>query len=73
MGQCEGLKGYTFDYGAANHPELYCRSKEAMLDYIRVNYEEGDAVAESILSRGVVYRNKPVDPPAGALRTDKEI
>ncbi len=36
VGFCDGLKGYIFDYGAASHPELYCKSKEAMLDYIRV-------------------------------------
>ncbi len=49
VGRCEGLKGYVFDYGAPGHPELYRKSREAMLDYIRVEYEEGDAVAESIL------------------------
>ncbi len=50
VGQCDGLKGYIFDYGAPGHPELYQKSKEAFLDYIRVEYEEGVAVAESILS-----------------------
>ncbi len=73
VGQCAGLKGYVFDYGDANHPELYCRSKEAMLNYIRVNYKEGDAVAESILNQGPIYPNKLVNPPAGASQTDKEI
>ncbi len=73
VGRCEGLKGYIYDYGATSHPELYRRSKEAMIDYIRVEYDEGDAVAESILGRGAQYPNKPVNPPAGASRIDEEI
>jgi len=64
------LKGCVFDYGAPSHPELYRQSKEALLDYIRVEYEEGDAVAESILGWGVKYPAKPTDPPAGAYRTN---
>ncbi len=45
VGRCNGLKSYVFDYGAPNHPELYQKSKEALLDYIRAEYDEGDAVA----------------------------
>ncbi len=70
---CDRLKSFIFDYGAPSHPELYRKSKEALLDYIRVEYAEGDAVAESILSAALAYPPKPSDPPAGALRTDEEI
>ncbi len=72
-GRCKGLKGYTFDYGAPGHPELYRKSKEVLLDYVRVECKEGDAVAESILGRVAAYPSKPTDPPAGASRTDEEI
>jgi len=73
VGRCDGLKQFTFDYGALSHPEQYRKSKEALLDYIRVEYDEGDAVAESILSGAPIYPTKPSDPPAGASRTDQEI
>ncbi len=36
VGWCDGLKTFIFDYGAPNHPELYSKSKEALLDYVRV-------------------------------------
>ncbi len=73
VGRCDALKSFIFDYGAPSHPELYRKSKEALLDYIPVEYEEGDAVAESILNAGPMYPPKPSDPPAGASRTDEEI
>ncbi len=73
VGRCDGLKTYIFDYGSPSHPELYRKSKEALLDYIRVEYEEGNAVAKSILVGTPSYPPKPTDPPAGASRTDEEI
>jgi len=38
-----------------------------------VEFDEGDVVAESILSGAPTYPPKPSDPPAGASRTDEEI
>lgn len=73
IGRCDGLKNFIFDYGAPSHPEQYRKSREALLDYIRVEYDEGDAVAESILGGAPIYPPKPSDPPDGASRTDEEI
>eukprot|EP00569_Conticribra_weissflogii_P002358 CAMPEP_0171338692 /NCGR_PEP_ID=MMETSP0878-20121228/7485_1 /TAXON_ID=67004 /ORGANISM="Thalassiosira weissflogii, Strain CCMP1336" /LENGTH=102 /DNA_ID=CAMNT_0011840499 /DNA_START=101 /DNA_END=407 /DNA_ORIENTATION=+ len=45
----------------------------SLLDYVCVEFDEGDVVAESILSGAPTYPPKPSDPPAGASRTDEEI
>ncbi len=59
---CDDLKIFIFNYGAPSHPELYHKSKKALLDYVWVEYEEGDTVAESILSGVPAYPpfNKPL-------------
>ena len=49
----EALKNNIFDFGEPGHTELYRRTRDAVLDYIRVNLKEGDAVAESILGEAV--------------------
>ena len=72
-GRCDALRDDIFDCGRPGHTELYRRSREAMLDYIRVTFDEGDAVAQSIVSGTAEYPSKPTDPPAGASRTDEEI
>lgn len=38
-----------------------------------MEYKEGDAVAESILSGAAMYLPKPSNPPGGTSRTDEEI
>ena len=72
-GKCEAMKTDVLDYGEPGHTELYRRSREALLDYVRVEYAEGDAVAESILAGAAEYPPQPTDPPAGASRTEEEI
>ncbi len=73
VGCCNGLKTYIFDYGALSLPELCRKSKDTLLNYIKVENEEGDAVAESILDGVLAYPPESSNPPARASRTNKEI
>ncbi len=68
LGQCD----YIFDYCALSHQELYQKSNEALLDYIRVEYKEVDVVAKSILRQGAAYPPKPTNPLAGSSWMDEE-
>ncbi len=72
VGCCNGLKNYIFNHGALSHPELYWKSKDSQSNYIRLEYKEGGAVAESILDGALAYPPKPSNPPARVLRTNKE-
>ena len=72
-GKCEALKTDVFDYGEPGHTELYRRSREELLDYVRVEFDQGGAVAESIISGAAQYPPEPTDPAVGATRTQEEI
>ncbi len=62
VGMTKVLKAYIADYGDPGHLELYHKSKGVLLDYIRVEYDKGDMVAESILGGAATYPLKPLDP-----------
>ncbi len=63
----DSVMDWKVSFLTIGHPELYCKSKEAILDY------KGDTVTESILGQGTACPLTLFDPPIGTSRTDKEI
>lgn len=69
VGCYDSLKYFILNYGTPSYLELYHKSTDALLDYVQMKYEEGDAFAESILSGALAYLPKPFDPPDEVSRT----
>ncbi len=61
-GKCEGLRGEIFDCGQVKHLEVYHKTREAILNYIRVNFKEGDKTNKMLDARRIDPKPQPPVP-----------
>ena len=71
-GRCDELEGHIFDCGQPKHANLYNTTMEEIINYIRLNFKEGELVVCTIMMGKEVTIKKPVKP-VNNDETDLEI
>lgn len=73
-GKCKSLKGHIYDCSDARQMDMFSRTTKEIAEYVGRTYKEGGGdlrlIVENLELPEIV---PPLDPPAGASRTDERI